>query len=153
MVRKFAFVNTDASTVINEASDLLEASWKEATDKSQRKSELNLNFDFIRSLDKTGLLRSFAIRCDGDIVGVAVFTFQDYFFNSDYKSATQLIFFIEKNVRALAIGFLRYCDTQLLNEGADFVSHSVRASGQDWSKILLRSGYSMDETIYARRLQ
>lgn len=106
------------------------------------------------AMEAHGLLRLYTMRDEaGVLVGYCICAFIDHPQYQGHKFAAHEALYVEPahRVGRNSIRLMDFCDQQLKADGAVFVTqHVMRAL--DYSPILLRMGYSLTETIYAKQL-
>jgi hypothetical protein len=100
-----------------------------------------------------GLLRIYCARRGGLLMGYAVFFLSPHPHYRGQVFATQNLIYLVPDERKGSTGtrFLRWCDAQLKAAGA-VVVHHYSGLKKDISSVLLRSGYKMIETLWAKKL-
>ncbi len=104
--------------------------------------------------EKTGMLRIFTVRSGLQLFGYAFFFVTK---SAHYKNSIQAcedMLYLSPEVRKgfTAARFIKWCDTQLKNEGVQVVYQNVTHYGKNFGMVLERIGYVPFETLYARRL-
>lgn len=112
---------------------------------------LDIDWEAYAEVEKAGAIRIFTARIDGNLIGYTVFFVHTSLHYKTSKQAVQDGLFIDPEHRGFGMKFLRWCDTQLRNEGVQFVHHSVSVL-KDFGQMLERLGYEKSETVYRRRL-
>lgn len=136
--------------VWDEIYPLLERHWAEIA--TYKDIPLAPDRSFYESADARGVLRVFTARVDNQLVGYSIFFVTSG--NPHYRftrQADQDIIFIDKERRGFGARFIAWCDEQLKAEDVQVVRHHIKAA-HDWSAVLRRQGYELQDFIYARRL-
>lgn len=102
-------------------------------------------------MDASGLVRVFTARKEGRLVGYSLFFVRASIQFQQSIQAQQDLIFIDKEERGFGGFFIDWCDIQLKLEGVQVVRRHVKAK-HDWSKILVRHEYKIEDFIYVRRL-
>jgi GNAT superfamily N-acetyltransferase len=134
---------------IAEAMPLLVAHWQEIA--HYQDIPLDPDIDAYLRMEKQGLVRAFAARRDGRLIGYAIYFVKH---NPHYQAslqASQDILYLDPDHRGQGLRFVRWCDEQLAAEGVQAVYHHVKAS-HNFGPALARMGYELVDLIYARRL-
>lgn len=114
---------------------------------------LDPDFDKYAKLEKLQSLLVFTARQDsGELIGYATFIIGHHIHYKNSKQASQDLLFFARPYRGYSVSFIPFCDEQLKQAGIDVVRHSV-STRNDFSKLLIRNGYQLDEFIYSRRLK
>lgn len=108
-------------------------------------------YDKYGDFEQLGLLRVFTARHESRLVGYNVFAFIEHH-QHGVNFASHDTLFLHKEFRkgTTGIKFLKWCDEQLKNDGALFVTQHSSVS-LDLEKLLLRMGYKLAEKIYLKR--
>lgn len=112
---------------------------------------LNIYTDAYLMLEKTGMLRVFTARDDGELIGYAVFLVQPQIHHLGVNAAHNLAVYLKPSYRGGTLGFrlLSECDRMLSDEAPIEILWGVTPF-RDYSRALKRLGYSEQETIYTR---
>jgi hypothetical protein len=102
------------------------------------------------ALDASELLRVFTVRVDGELVGYSCHLVYAHAQTATVR-ATEEAIYISPPFRGIGQSFIRWCDTQLSDEG---ISHSYRTtkSSRNHGELLRRCGYAEQEVVFSRRL-
>lgn len=111
------------------------------------------------ALERAGGFRAAALRQDGELVGYALFQVVKPLFFSQTLHAYNDALYVTPGARGHAGSLLiDWCEQELANEGVVQLSFAVRPlegrhSSARLADLLLRRGYSLLETIYAKVLK
>jgi len=133
---------------IQDALPLLEANNLE---RNLFGEHLDINEKVYQQCAKTDWLKIYTIRDESELVGYCAYFL---FMHSHHKTslhAKQDVLYIKQGKRGKCLPFISFCDSQLKEEGVDFIHQSV-PHDNDWSPILKRLGYKKLETNYIRGL-
>ena len=102
------------------------------------------------SLEQAGILRLFTARDNGKLVGYNVFMLIEHH-QHGVPFASHDTLFLHKDFRkgTTGIKFLKWCDEQLKQDGARFITQHSSGS-VDLENIFLRMGYKLAEKIYLK---
>ena len=132
--------------VVEENKHLIEEHWKEVV-RDNRK--LDPHWEFFRSCEKMGLLRTYVARDKGEVVGYAVFALHPHLHSRYLMSAHNDAVFLSKEKRACGVGFrmLKWCTDDLVAEGMGCIYWHVK-TWLDFGPALEKLGYSLAEKGY-----
>lgn len=137
--------------VIGEMMPLLEKHWREIS--ANLDIPLEVDHDGYQRLEDHNMLRIYAARVDGKLVGYSVYFLKH---NLHYKSsfqAVQDVLFIDPEYRKGSLGakLIKACDVELAQEGVQVVYHHVKAA-HNFGPLLERMNYKLVDLIYQKRL-
>lgn len=132
--------------------DLIVEHWNEIV-KDDSGRVLNVDWATFRMFEHFGRLVTIVAREDGEVAGYAVFILQPHFHAKDSICAHNDALFLRKQSRKGRAGILliREAEKLLRAKGIHLVLWHVKPT-VDFSSVLLRYGYQLHETIYAKRL-
>jgi len=142
------FARETVEGVEAEIVPLLEEHFEEAA----KYKELHLapNYSVYKMAEEKNMFRLFTIRKDGHLVGYdTYFIVQHPHFSKSILARNDLLF-IRKPYRGVAMRFLSWVHRELKKDHVDVISHSVTPK-KDFSPLLKRLGYTLQEHIYSRR--
>ena len=141
---------------MDDIGPLLKRHWDEvALHKKER--PLSPNFDEYKRLALGGRLVVVTARdteFQNALVGYSVFFIHNHIHYSTCKVASNDVLFVDKDYRSrpgVSIRLIRTCETVLANRGVDYVTWHIKPR-QDWSQVLERMGYELEEKIMGRIL-
>lgn len=104
--------------------------------------------------DKAGFLRIYTMRHNHRLVGYEVFFIHKHPHYSETLEAVQDILFLSPEMRRGLLGyqFLKWCDGELENDGAQVIFRCV-SNRYDYSPLLKRLGFMAHDTVYSRRVR
>jgi len=112
---------------------------------------LALQLDRYAILEKAGMLKIYSARLeDGKLAGYQSFLLS-ISMHYGYFQAHQDTLYIDPVYRGHGLSFLSYCDDELKKIGVQIVRQSVTPK-RDFSPVLKRLGYTLEEVQYTRRL-
>lgn len=148
----FIFQVEDVRNCWGELPRLIEAHRKELRGDED---ESYPDQEWYNGLYEDGRLVFYSVRLEqtNELVGYSTVVLANDNQREGYKNAHQDALFIEKKYRIGSTGayFLRYIERDCCNRGAIRIFQSVTPS-KDFSKLLLRGGYKLATTIYAKIL-
>lgn len=108
--------------------------------------------EFFLKADEAGLIRVFAAREEGALVGYAVyFVRQDIHYKSIKLAQQDLIFVHPERRGRFGIRFIRWCEEQLKGENVRLIMCHAKVHN-DFGAVFERLGYKPVDKIYYRRL-
>lgn len=109
--------------------------------------------DIYFEMDRQGSIRVYTARKVGvgQLVGYAIFFVRRALHYTGSVLAQQDVLFIDHGHRGFGSKFIAWCDDELRRESVQVVSHHLKAA-HNWSKILSRQGYELQDLIYTKRL-
>lgn len=130
---------------------LLDAHWREIAHFPD--IPLDVNIARYEQAEDAGVLRTFAARRDGELVGYAIYSVA---FNSHYSGslqAVQDVLFIHPDHRRSGAGLklLREADQQMAADGVQAVYQHEKLA-HPFSPLMERLGYECIERIWVKRL-
>jgi hypothetical protein len=135
-------------SLIAEAMPLLEAHHKEI---AWQGVPLDVNFEEYKAVGAAGFLRVYTARENGELAGYAGFYVRHHPHSRQTIQALADIIYITPTKRGFGKKFILWIDSQLFAEGVSVIYHSVTTKF-DFSHLLERMGYTIDSTLYVRRL-
>ena len=104
------------------------------------------------SLEEAGVLRLFTARHEGRLVGYNVFALVEHH-QHEVLFASHDTMFLRKDFRkgTTGIRFLKWCDEQLKQDGAKFITQHSSTS-VDLENLFIRMGYKLAEKVYLKVL-
>lgn len=131
------------------AKDLQEAHWLEVGQAMPHK----LATQRYLAMQNCGGLATITARCDGALVGYAVFFVQGHWHYADYLIAQNDLIFLMPEHRAgrNVTRLLDFAEDHLRAKGATKVYYHVKRSN-DWGNLLEARGAAAEEAIYGRLL-
>lgn len=135
--------------LIEEISPLLQEHYEEVA--HYRDIPLAPDWTVYREMYRSGRFRIFTIRDqDRALIGYSAFF---VYINPHYSclQAVNDVIFIRKDRRGGGKNFILWCDERLREEGVRVVYHHVKAA-HDWTPMLKRMGYELQDLIMSRRL-
>ena len=150
------------ATIAQEAVDqcwpdmatLVEDHWREVA-LYRDAVPLDPDVERYRGLERAGRLVILTAREAGALVGYSVFLVHNHLHYRQCKVASNDLLFLRQDRRAgsgLGIRLIRESEKALAALGVDRITWHVKA-GNDWSDILARMGYDMEEKIMGRLLK
>lgn len=105
------------------------------------------------ALERDGQLRCYTARCDGALVGYALFLVRHALHYKGSLQAMQDVLFLAKGYRvgATGINLIRFSEQQLAAEGVQVVYHHAKLTNRV-GDLLTFMGYDLVDRIYAKRL-
>lgn len=112
---------------------------------------LSPQFDLYRDAEQRGTFRFYTARLDGNLIGYfGLILFRHLHHSTSLQAGADLIY-IAKEHRGFGGRFIGWCRQQLKAEGVQVCSISVKAH-LDWSPLLVRAGFQLQEQVYSVRL-
>lgn len=136
----------------DKASAIMETHWREIS--AYDDIELAPNWALYEALERAGTLRAYGARCDGLLVGYAIFFVAAHPHYAGSLQATEDILYVHPEYRRGRVGIelVRYTERELKRLGVQVVHHHVKVAHPALGKVLEHLGYNMVETIYSKRL-
>lgn len=144
-----AFSSERVAAIWPEIYPLFEKHWKEIGEYDD--IPLNPDFESYKKIDEAGLIRVYAARENGTLIGYCVFFVNPNLHYKHTVQALQDVLFIQKEKRGFGKKFMAWCDDQLKAEGVHIV-HRFMSNKNDFGPILERMGYEFMAQIYSRRI-
>lgn len=146
----FATENIDG--VIAEVGPLLELHYQELC-MNKEVVKLNPIWPQYRAVEQAGKLGVYTVRDDGVLVGYAAFFVTPHMHYADLMLATNDVLFLRSDYRLGTTGtrFVKYCAQSLKIRGAHKIAFHIKLT-LDWSPILVRLGYAIEEITVAKLL-
>ena len=113
--------------------------------------EPNPDYDLYKAADETGILRLFAVRRIGKLVGYNIFSVSKDMHCKEMTVAAQQDLFVEKGSRGFGVRFMNWCDAALKKEGVATIYRTV-TNHFDYAPALRRMNYELAGAVYCRRL-
>ena len=115
--------------------------------------ELEVDWETFFKLESLGKLITLLALEHSDVVGYAVFIVVKHPHSMKTIIAQNDVVFIRKDKRNGGVGyrFLKFCDDELRRSGIDMVTWHIKPA-TDFSPVVLKLGYHLHETIYAKHL-
>ncbi len=131
---------------------LLEAHWREV-DRDLEDIELEPDFDAWFTLDRAGLLASYTVRREGELVGYALFLVHRHLHFKSHKFASCDSIYVARGERAGGGGMqlLRYIVRDLTERGVAKILMHVPIA-HDFGPALKLLGFKATETLYELRV-
>jgi GNAT superfamily N-acetyltransferase len=106
------------------------------------------------TLEAGNILRVYTVRADGELVGYAFFCTMPSPHYHGSRQAFHDTTFVRKEWRSKGAGLrlLRFVEEQLADDGCEVMYQTVTPH-HDHSKVLLRRGYKLYDTVYGKRLR
>ena len=142
------------SHTINAMKALLAAHYAEAIERRKR-PELNVDWDWYRSVESVGMLAIVAMRDGGAMVGYAAFMVGPHPHCRQHRVATNDVFYIKPDYRkgTHAAKLRRYCETMLRDEmNVDEIAISAER-GSTLQRLLELADYKELERVFSKRLR
>lgn len=112
---------------------------------------LKVNWDVFVKMNEYGVLKFYAAKKEGKLIGYALFNVSH---NLEYSTSLQgslSNIFIHPDHRGTGTRFILWCEKQLKELGVQVVYHHVKAKN-DYGVLLKRLGYDIMNIEYAKRL-
>lgn len=135
--------------LIAEVAPLLAEHWEEVA--HYKDIPLDVDWALYRAMWDRGAIRIFTVRdADHELIGYSAFFVHP---NPHYRmlQAVNDVIFIRKERRGGGRKFIEWCDERLREEGVRVAYHHVKAA-HDWTPMLKRMGYELQDLICSRRL-
>ena len=108
--------------------------------------------DFYLKADELGMIRVYAAREAGVLVGYAVYGVRrDVHYKSLKKAEQGLLFVAPERRGRFGLKFIRWCEEQLKGEGVNLIVCHAKIH-RDFGGVFAHLGYTPTDQIYARRL-
>lgn len=148
---EIAFHRENTTKLFDEIMPLFEQHFAEIYTPDYPDFEIKPDFGLYEYLEKKDVYRAFTVRTvHGKLVGYAGFFLKDHP-HTGVKQATQDLCFIAPEFRGNGEAFFAFCEEQLSEAGAQVILQMVTPH-LDFSSMLKRNGYRLQETVYAKRL-
>lgn len=157
------------AALLDESSALTAQHWDEIA--AHKDIPLDVDVESYLNAEASGLVRCYTVRADihrtravgggqwvhqvGELTGYAIFFVRTNMHYRTSLQATQDVLYLHPSVRGTGDGlkFLAWCDEQLQAEGVQVVYHHAKPGHPALAAALIsKLGYSLAESIYARRL-
>lgn len=130
--------------------ELIREHWEEiAHDKDQ--IPLDPDYEAYQRLEALGKVLICSARIDGKLVGYSIFFVTQHPHYKSTKVASNDILYLQKQYRGTGLGpeLIRFSESAVLLQGAKKVTWHIKPEF-DFSSILSRMDYHLDELVYAR---
>lgn len=140
--------------VIGEILPLIEQHADEVGYPIMRDVPIDVDVERYRLIEAAGMLRIYAARHEGELVGYAAFILGASLDRRTMIAATEVGVFVKPEYRkgTNALRLLQHADNSLRDEGVDMVVYHNPSGSRTFSTILIHRGFSMVDEVYARRL-
>ena len=111
---------------------------------------LDPDFLVYATCEKIGVLRIFTVRDDLKLVGYQIFMVSKHPHSKDSLQANQDILYLSPDSRKGLLGyrFIKWCASQLINEGVKVVHQHISAKN-NFGRILERIGFHLEDLTYS----
>ena len=148
---EIAFHRESPNRLFDEIMPLFEQHFAEIYAPDYPDFEIKPDFALYQYLEDKNAYRAFTVRTvHGKLVGYAGFFLRPHP-HTGVNQATQDLTFIAPEFRGNGQAFFAFCEDQLREAGAQVVIQFVTPH-LDFSSMLKRNGYRLQETAYAKRL-
>jgi hypothetical protein len=146
------FSTESLDQVIGEVNPLLELHYQELC-MNKEVVKLDPIWPQYRAVEQAGKLAIYTVRDEGDLVGYAAFFVTPHMHYAGLMLATNDVLFLRADYRLGTTGtrFVKHCASQLKTRGAHKIAFHIKLS-LDWSPILTRIGYAIEEITVAKLL-
>jgi L-amino acid N-acyltransferase YncA len=149
--RRLAFERERMDDVFAEIQPLLKLHFAEIA----HYADIPLDPDYrrYRRMEEAGALRVFTVRVLGALKGYAIFCVAPSLHYQGSLQAVQDILYLDPEEREgrLGLKLIQYADGELKAEGVQVVVQHIKAA-HDFSPILKRLGYELQDYLYTKRL-
>lgn len=143
-ISRVEFTREALSLVQKEIEPLLKEHYEEIA-WNQEKIPLRPDWAKYQKLEVAGILRVFAARRSGALIGYAVYFVSLHLHYSETLWAANDIIFVRKSERgSVGVKLLRFSETELRSEGVKLVGLHIKLE-HDWSRMAERLGYEKTE--------
>ena len=148
----YQFAREPLSPAYEEAGDLLRAHWEELA--AFKDIPLDPDIDAYRAMEKADMLRVFTVRCEGKLIGYAVYMVRK---NPHYKStkmACSDIVLVEKAHRSMGLGngLFDFVEASLKAEGVVVIETRSKADHPVLGMLLESRGHVLIDVSHQKRL-
>lgn len=144
------FQRENVKNIWSEILPLFEQHWAEIA--HYKDIPLDPDYDFYLKADELGMLRVFAAREAGVLIGYCVYFIRPNPHYRQHRYGVQDVLFVRKDRRGrFGLKFIDWCDGQLRAEGVSVVTQHVKVA-RDFGAALRRLGYELVDYVYCRRL-
>jgi hypothetical protein len=148
-ISEIKFAREKPLDVIEEMVPLIVAHHKEISLHPDLKLKPNLTR--YQQLEDLGALRIYTARKDSKLLGYMIFLISESLHFENVTDAYQDILYIDPSHRGFGLSFFRWVDTQLKNDGVNFILQNVTTKC-DFSPLLKRLRYELCDYLYVKRL-
>lgn len=123
---------------------------------SRKEHPLAPNTGTYRLMEEAGLLRTYAARDQaGKLVGYAAMFIAPSIHHESLLQAAHDVVYVAPEYRGKCVGLrlIKYLEADMLAEGVDEISHSVKKDHPDFGVMLSKLGYEVDETVFRKRIR
>jgi GNAT superfamily N-acetyltransferase len=115
---------------------------------------LDVDRERYAAVEAAGGLRVYTARCEGLLLGYAVFCVSRNAHSRDSLQAVQDAVYLDPDYRRgdIGISLLRYAERQMAAEGVELLHHYVKRRHPMLGRILARLGYEHTESTFSKRL-
>lgn len=146
-----SFHSEQPSELFDEIMPLFEKHFAEILSPDYPDFKITPDYDLYKLLEQHGAYRAFTVRTvHSKLVGYAGF-FTRKHPHTGIQTATQDLVYISPEFRGIGQGFFEFIAEQLKTHGMQMIVQTVTPH-LDFSSMLLRSGYRLQETNYSKRL-
>lgn len=115
-------------------------------------AEPDPDLDRYRSCESAGILRVYALRHYGAMVGYAVYVVgHDPQYRSIAVAMQDSMYLMPAYRGRYGMWFIRWCNERLKEDGVQYVRQSTTVQ-HDYSRVLERMGYHLAGSVYIRKL-
>lgn len=139
------------SSVKDQVCELLEEHYQELT-LHKNIVALDVDWDRYFKLEKAGMLHVIVARDEGIPIGYAVFfTHMHMHYKRVYFASNDVLYLRKeyRNYSTIGLRLIKESEDYMRKLGVEKITWHIKDSN-DWSAILLRKGYCLEETVYSK---